>query len=135
MERPHDGLRIAVNDGQQDTSRSVGNTPTLFPILQGAHLQTETVCELLSAQPQSLAKGDNPLSGRIVDNSARKFRLPADMGKNLTKGGFDLVAEFRASCCHFSLPSVFIVATTVENALISAEVRSLRSDFAYVVSR
>ena len=51
------------------------------------------------------------------------------MGKNLTKGGFDLVAELRASCCHFSLPSVFIVATIVENALISAEVRSSRSDF------
>ena len=49
MKRPHDGLRIAVNDSQQDASRSVGNTTTLFPILQGAHLQTETVCELLSA--------------------------------------------------------------------------------------
>ena len=75
------------------TRAALGNTPTLFPLLNSPHVETEAFGELLTAQPKPLAEGDNPAGGRIVDDPAWQLRLAADMGENLAQRRFDLTSE------------------------------------------
>ena len=69
-----------IDDRQQNASSTIWNTPTLFPILYGTYIKTESLREFLTAQPQAFPKRKNPFRGRVVNNAARKFNLPAHMG-------------------------------------------------------
>ena len=71
-ERPDHGLGVPVDDGEQHPSCPVGNTPTLFPLLNSPHVETEAFGELLTVQPKPLAEGDDP---------AWQLRLAADMAR------------------------------------------------------
>ena len=85
-EHTHDGLGIAVDDGQQDAGGAIWNTAALFPIQHGARVETESVRELLATQLHTLPYRKNMLCRRIVDNAARQSYFAAHMGKNLTQG-------------------------------------------------
>lgn len=120
-ERPDHGLGVPVDDGEQHPSCPVGNTPTLFPLLNSPHVETEAFGELLTAQPKPLAEGDNP---------AWQLRLAADMGENLAQRRFDLTSELGAFTRHWPVVPFLIAATRRASALVSAGVRSSRSAFA-----
>lgn len=86
-ERLDHGLRVRVNDGQQNAGRPVGNPASLLPLLKGAGIETEAVSEFLTTPPEPLAQSDDP---------ARQLRLAADMRENLAQRRFDLPPEFGA---------------------------------------
>ena len=129
-ERLDHGLRVSVYDRQQNAGRSVRNPASLLPLLKGADIETETVGEFLTTQPEPLAEGDNPASGGIVDDPAWQLRLAADMGESLAQRRFDLPPEFGAFHCHCPVVPFLIAATTRDSTLVSAGVRSSRSAFA-----
>ena len=81
-ERPHDRIRVAVDDGQQHAGGPVGNATALFSLLQGPYIETETIRELPPAQLQALAQGDDPVSDGVVHDPAGKHHLAAYMGKH-----------------------------------------------------
>ncbi len=119
-----------INDGQQHTGCPIGNAPPLFPFLKSPHIETETISELLPAQPQPPAERDNPAGGGIVDDPTRQTRLAANMGEHLAQSRFDLTSEVGAFYRHFPWYSFLIAATRRVNALVSAGVSSSRSAFA-----
>ena len=69
-EHPHDRLGVTVNDGQQDACGAIWNTTSLFPILHGPRIETESVRKLLTTQFHTLPNGKNMLCGGIVNNAA-----------------------------------------------------------------
>ena len=72
-ERSYDRFRVAVDHRQQHAGGPVRNPAALFPILDGPHVETETVREFLSAELQPLANGDDPFgvgSSTILQGSA-----------------------------------------------------------------
>ena len=119
-ERSDDSLGVTVDDGQQHASRPIGHTTSLFPVLQGACVKSEAIRELLSTQPQPFAKGDNPPGSRIVDESAGKARLAANMGENFTQSRFNLASEPASCASHCPVLSFLISATRRESTLTSA---------------
>ena len=90
------GLRVPVDDRQQNAGRPVGNPASLLPLLKGAGSKTEAVGELLTAQPEPLAQSNDPAGRGIVEDPARQLRLAADMRENLAQHRFDLPPEFGA---------------------------------------
>ena len=54
-ESAYDRLGVAVDDGEQDTGRTVRNPPPLFPFLHRPDIEPEAIRELLAAQLHSLA--------------------------------------------------------------------------------
>ena len=129
-ERPHHGLGVPVDDGQQNAGRPVGNAASLFPLLKSPHVETKTVGEFLPAQPKPLAEGDDPAGGRIVDDPAWQLLFTADMSENLAQRRFDVLPEFSAFRAHHPVVPFFIAATRRDSALASAGVKSSRSAFA-----
>ena len=103
------------------------NAAALFPILQGARIETKTIRELLTAQPQAFAKREDPLGGRVVDEPARQINLAAHMGKNLAQCRLDLATDLSSFHIHLSVPLFLIAVTSRDSTLLSAEVRSSRS--------
>ena len=100
------------------------------PILQGARIETKTIRELLTAQPQAFAKREDPLGGRVVDEPARQINLAAHMGKNLAQCRLDLATDLSSVHLHLSVPLFLIVVTSRDSTFLSAEVRSSRSALA-----
>ena len=47
-EHTHDGLRVAVDDSQQDAASAIWNTAPLFSILYGTRVEAEAVRKLLA---------------------------------------------------------------------------------------
>ena len=92
-ERLHDRIRVVVYHGQQYAGGPVWNPAALFPVLHGAHIKAETVCEFLPAQLQTFAKSDDPLSAGVVHDPAGKRCLTAHMGKHLAQGCFNLLTD------------------------------------------
>lgn len=129
-ERPDHGLGLPVDDGEQHAGCPVGNPPALLPLLYCPNIETETVGELLSAQPQPLTQGYDPLGRGIVDDPARQARLPANMVEDLAQSSLDLTSEPGALRRHRPEVSFLIAATSRDSALVSAGVRSSRFAFA-----
>ena len=107
-----------------------GTAAALFPILQGARIETKTIRELLTAQPQAFAKREDPLGGRVVDEPARQINLAAHMGKNLAQCRLDLATDLSSFHIHLSVPLFLIAVTSRDSTFLSAEVRSSRSALA-----
>ena len=127
--RPDHSPGIVVDDGQQHTRGPVGSAAALFPLLNRARIEPEALRELLPAQPQPLAQGNDPFGGWIVDYPTSQARLAANMVENLAQRRFDLLPE-RASFTIHCPVSFLIAATRRESARTSAAVRSFRSAFA-----
>ena len=69
----NDSFRFVVDNGQQDSGCPIRNATTLFPILQRVRVQTESLCEFFVAYLHAVAKGENPLRRRVIDDSAGKI--------------------------------------------------------------
>ena len=98
--------------------------------LDSTHIEAEAFGEFLTAEPKPLSDRHNSFGGRIVDDPARQLRLTANVGENLAQRRFDLTPEFGAFARHRPETSFLIAATRRDNALVSACVRSSRSDLA-----
>ncbi len=61
-----DGGRLAINHGQQQARRPVGNPATLLPFLSRPRIQPETVGKFLPAQLHPLPLGDDPAGQRLL---------------------------------------------------------------------
>ena len=88
----------------------------MFPILQGARIETKTIRELLTAQPQAFAKREDPLGGRVVDETARQINLAEYMGKNLSHCRLDPATDLSSFHHHLYVPLFVIVGRRVCSA-------------------
>ena len=132
-ERTHDRFGVAFDDSQQNAGGAVRYATSLFPILHGTRIETETVRKFLPAQLHSLPQCENPFRPGIVYYAAGQVHFPANMGENLLQGSFDLLTcpgSFR----RHQFDSFLIAATSREKALRSAAVRSSRSALAYAAN-
>lgn len=128
-EGTHNGLGFALNNRQQNTCRPIRDTPALFPLLQGAGVEAEAVCELLAAQLHAFAQRYDLLRSRVVDKAARKRVFAAYVGKDLAQRRFHFTSHLSSPNCHRIFSAALIAATTSESALLSAELSSPRSGF------
>ena len=76
-------LGVTVNYCEQHTGRPIWHSPPLFPFLHRPDIEPETVCELLVAQLHSLAKSQDVLRGRVVDDATGKRRRATHMGERM----------------------------------------------------
>ena len=95
-----------------------------------ARIETKTIRELLTTQPQAFAKREDPLGGRVVDEPARQINLAAHTGKNLAQCRLDLATDLSSFHIHLSVPLFLIAVTSRDSTFLSTEVRSSRSALA-----
>ena len=108
-------LGVTGDNSQQNAGSAIWNTASLFPVLHGTDIETESIRELLATQLHALAQRKNVLCGRIIDNLARQNRLAAHVGKNLAQGCFHFASYLGSFRCHRLVYFLIDEQSVIEN--------------------
>lgn len=117
-EGSRNGLGFALNNRQRSTRRPIRDAPALFPLLQRASVEAESVWELLTAQLHAFAQRYDMLRGRVVDKAARKRVFAAYVGKDLAQRRFHFTSHLSSLNCHRIFSSALIAAATSESTFL-----------------
>ena len=86
-------FRIAVDYRQQDTSRTIRDASSLFPILDSPGIEPKPIREFLAAQLHAFAQSHYVLRGGIVDDTGWKYRFASHMSEHFGKSCFQLTSQ------------------------------------------